>query len=365
MQNPYKDFSQVDPQPNEHFRQIENSVFWAVINAGFSGPEYQLLLCVIDKTWGYGKTTDAISLSQFEKATGLEKRNVAHYLDKLEKSHVIIVQKGGPGRGNMSLYMFNKYWDTWKLEKVLAIHPLLLNGVQDTPFTENPLGEHQLASKGVQDTPLPNSVQGTPLDEGKGVDSAGKGVKTDMGKGVWHTPTKESTTKETYKRKQDLNKPPSEHQCSDEGLKLAGLLKSLILRNNEKAKTPDDLKKWAVDIDRMMTIEHRTPEEIRVIIEFSQADTFWCANILSAGKLREKYDTLYLRRKEKEKSSAEEKKKGDHYEQGRSGAPSGANEAERSPGADTGRGLSEHGPDSQEDSRFKGWKVRRSGTDEA
>jgi hypothetical protein len=203
LQNPYKDFSHVNPQPNEHFRQIENSVFWVLVNAGFSGPEYQLILCVIDKTWGYGKTSDAIPLSQFEKATGLERRNIAHYLTKLEASRVLIIQRGSAGRGNMSTYMFNKYWDTWKIEKVLAIPLLLSNGVSGTLLPEKLSGEHQSDSNSVPGTPLVNGVQDTPLGNGKGVISAGKGVADAQGKGVQDTPSKESI-KKFFQKKESL-----------------------------------------------------------------------------------------------------------------------------------------------------------------
>lgn len=74
-------------------------------------------------------------------------------------------------------------------------------------------------------------------------------------------------------------------------LKLAALLFSLILSHNSKAKEPD-IEKWAEEIDRMIRIDERDPQEIEVIIRWCQDDDFWFANILSAKKLREKYDQL-------------------------------------------------------------------------
>ena len=80
---------------------------------------------------------------------------------------------------------------------------------------------------------------------------------------------------------------------------LAELLKAGILRNNPGAKTPDDLQVWALDFDRMMRLDGRSYDQITAVIHFSQTDAFWQANILSAKKLREKYDTLVLQAKTK------------------------------------------------------------------
>ncbi len=73
-------------------------------------------------------------------------------------------------------------------------------------------------------------------------------------------------------------------------------LKDYILQNNTNAKVPDDLQKWSKDIDLMIQRDKRTPEQIEQVINFSQNDSFWKANILSAGKLRDKFDTLWLQK---------------------------------------------------------------------
>jgi len=89
----------------------------------------------------------------------------------------------------------------------------------------------------------------------------------------------------------------TEQPVSDGAVKLANKLKTLILHNNPGAKVPDDIKKWAIDIDRMLRIDKRAETEIESVIIFSQQDPFWMSNILSAATLREKYDKLYLRMK--------------------------------------------------------------------
>lgn len=87
---------------------------------------------------------------------------------------------------------------------------------------------------------------------------------------------------------------------------LAEKLKAGILRVNPGAKTPDDLQAWALEFDRMMRLDGRTYDQIAGAIEFSQRDPFWQANILSAKKLREKYDTLAIQAKRKGKPGGSE-----------------------------------------------------------
>ncbi|MFQ7605747.1 MAG: replication protein [Enterococcus avium] len=60
---------------------------------------------------------------------------------------------------------------------------------------------------------------------------------------------------------------------------------------NQEIKQPN-LNRWADDIRKMIEIDKRTEDQVSQMIDWSQADSFWAANILSAKKLREKYDTM-------------------------------------------------------------------------
>lgn len=75
---------------------------------------------------------------------------------------------------------------------------------------------------------------------------------------------------------------------------LAEMLRDEILTNNGNAKIPPSLEDWA-DCFRLMTdIDKREEIHIRKVIKWCQQDSFWKANILSAKKLREKFDTLFM-----------------------------------------------------------------------
>jgi len=82
--------------------------------------------------------------------------------------------------------------------------------------------------------------------------------------------------------------------------KAALYLRNRILENNPRARVPRDdpedplMQKWAQEMDRLHRIgppggtQGYSWQEIRDLIDFSQDDDFWRANILSASKLREK-----------------------------------------------------------------------------
>lgn len=134
------------------------------------------------------------------------------------------------------------------------------------------------------------------------------------------SPTKreyESESESEYKNNSSCPKPeisdkPKKIQKKFDSdsveFQLAKLLLDSILQNNPKFKSPD-LQKWAAEVDKMMRLDSRAIQEIHAIILFSQQDIFWRANILSMGKLREKFDQLWLKAKsEFDRRKAQEEK---------------------------------------------------------
>jgi hypothetical protein len=97
--------------------------------------------------------------------------------------------------------------------------------------------------------------------------------------------------------KQKGNNIPPKFPADSPEMSLALKLQTLILKNNDKARVPKDLTGWAVEFDKMIRIDGRPIDQLTAVMKFSQESTFWASNILSAKKLREKYDTLYLQSK--------------------------------------------------------------------
>lgn len=96
--------------------------------------------------------------------------------------------------------------------------------------------------------------------------------------------------------KKDKNgKKVKEYSSDSDEIRLSETLRDQIVKNNPGSKArAANMQKWAVNIDRMIRIDKRTPDQIRSVIIWCQNDPFWHANILSTEKLRSHFDRLYL-----------------------------------------------------------------------
>jgi hypothetical protein len=74
---------------------------------------------------------------------------------------------------------------------------------------------------------------------------------------------------------------------SESGVRLAQLLRRMILQNNPTARVTDlQERKWALEADRILRLDGRNEKEIASLIEWSQEDGFWFKNILSMALQR-------------------------------------------------------------------------------
>jgi len=112
------------------------------------------------------------------------------------------------------------------------------------------------------------------------------GLENDQQYDQLPTRNRPHTRTEEHKKKSFLSN-------SDE-VRLSGLLFEKIFSRNPKHKKPN-IQTWAKDIDKMIRIDHRSPEDIRRVIIWCQADPFWQNNILSTAKLRKQFDQLQLK----------------------------------------------------------------------
>ena len=81
---------------------------------------------------------------------------------------------------------------------------------------------------------------------------------------------------------------------------LARFMVNELLRIKPNSKVPNtdarSLQNWAQHIDYMIRLDKREPKEIAELFRWAQEDEFWCANVRSPRKLREKWDTLELQK---------------------------------------------------------------------
>ena len=91
---------------------IAHDLAKALMRVNLSGYQYRIIWCIFRKTYGWHKSTDKISLTQFENMTGLERRHVNKTLKDLEGMNMIIVDRNN----RVNTYKFNADYDTWKLK---------------------------------------------------------------------------------------------------------------------------------------------------------------------------------------------------------------------------------------------------------
>ena len=112
------------------------------------------------------------------------------------------------------------------------------------------------------------------------------------------------TSKDTTKEKKDIYK---RNVVNDESTRLAELLFSEIIKENSKSRLANQntaakektITGWALDIEKLIGIDKQEPSTVEEVIFFATHDDFWGANILSGKKLREKWDTLTMKMKQK------------------------------------------------------------------
>jgi phage replication O-like protein O len=104
----------------EGYIRITNELFDALVRTRLSGEERQIFDCILRKTFGFNKPTDAIPLSQFEAATGLDRGNICRSIKKLKKKRFISVKSD---TGKTTTYGINKIYSQWSpVSKVTRVN---------------------------------------------------------------------------------------------------------------------------------------------------------------------------------------------------------------------------------------------------
>lgn len=104
--------------------------------------------------------------------------------------------------------------------------------------------------------------------------------------------------------KKESKKNPSPPPTS-EATSLADLLADLITarksdyRSVQADKRPKTVESWARTFDKMHRLDNREWNTAEKVLRWSQSDTFWSANILSADKFRSQFDKLQMQMEKK------------------------------------------------------------------
>lgn len=89
----------------------------------------------------------------------------------------------------------------------------------------------------------------------------------------------------------DSTEKRSRRRGTEDDFKAARWMFGLVLAVNATAKQPN-FEVWADEVRLMREIDGRQHKEICDLFQWAKHDSFWCANIQSPSKLREKWDTL-------------------------------------------------------------------------
>lgn len=115
------------PQVENGYTKIANELLEALAKIRIPGEARQVLDVICRRTYGFNKKYDAISLSQFNLATGLKKVAVCKAIQKLTFLN-LITQKGND---TSKTYSINKDFETWKpLPKKVTLPKKVINVTQ-------------------------------------------------------------------------------------------------------------------------------------------------------------------------------------------------------------------------------------------
>ncbi len=138
----------------ERFRQIPLPLYLSLMAARLPGSVYQVLLVVIDQTLGFRREKALISLTQFQRLTGLSRQGVVDALRYAKERNIIASEKT---RGKPTTYAINPP-GTWALREL--VNPALLDqstGVYQT--SQLPQSGGRLPIHSIIDNPIDNDAR--------------------------------------------------------------------------------------------------------------------------------------------------------------------------------------------------------------
>ncbi|MGR3220246.1 MAG: replication protein [Candidatus Anammoxibacter sp.] len=103
-----------NPQKENGHLDIANEIGEAFRRLHLSGNQWQLLWVILRQTYGWQKTTDKISISFFEKHTGIDRRDVVKGLKKLEEMEIV----GKNTNSFITSYGLQKDYTKWTYKTV-------------------------------------------------------------------------------------------------------------------------------------------------------------------------------------------------------------------------------------------------------
>ena len=110
---------------------------------------------------------------------------------------------------------------------------------------------------------------------------------------------------EELEKDKENNSQQSQKRYADDSqyMKAAVYLFEKIKERLPNKKEPD-FQKWADEVRKAVELDGVPIERYKQVLDWSQKDDFWQANILSTNKLRKQFDTIYLQMQRDNKQNA-------------------------------------------------------------
>jgi len=102
--------SDKSPQLEDGYIRIANELYDAILRHPFSKRELLVVLAVIRKTYGYGKKSDDMTMTQIAGATDLKLPHVSKTVRELGEKSVLLIRSGHYGK----VLAISKHYRKWK-----------------------------------------------------------------------------------------------------------------------------------------------------------------------------------------------------------------------------------------------------------
>ena len=185
---------------NGNYTRIHNEILETLMRTHLSPLEFKLVFAIFRKTYGFQKTNDIITASQFREMTGASRVAILSALDNLTRLKVITRESAG----QMYRYGFNKYHEQWLPETFESRIPNRISNFGDKCKSKTGIPVEYQPDK------LLNTSQavetGIPVEY-----QTGKAVETGTGKAVEDTQKKsfKEILKETGSEKNSAPESPT------------------------------------------------------------------------------------------------------------------------------------------------------------
>ncbi|EQB4333098.1 replication protein [Providencia stuartii] len=238
-----------------------------------SGHEHQVFDAVIMCTFGWNKSEDKVTNTYLAEMTGLDDSDVNKALNKLANRRIINLKKSGL----FKIISVNKKLDEWVLtrQKTEKVKPPKSSGE-----TTQEVGCFNLSSLVIS----PNTKDNLTKDNN---------INNSSSENSNESSDRPSQKVLAVKHDAVVSSPKGNKWGNADDLKAAQWIYSQVLIVSPTAKEPN-WSTWANDIRLMRQLDGHTHQDICRMFKWANRDPFWCSNVLSPAKLREKWDTLTI-----------------------------------------------------------------------